>query len=612
MPPVPSLTANRLSSTALYLAATIDTVEILSHALRTPFLGAITTTTRSLLKGVETIKHNEDECNHLLQRVQEVLRTIIHIHLESETEGELPPSVLNHLGEFTETIHKIHTFLESQQGSSRLRRFFRQAELSTLLKDCKSGLQWAHDAFKNVEQMRKTEEMMHQEVLNMIENLSDGTASDGASTGSFPRIAVLGAGGMGKTSLARAVVHDAQIISMFGPNRHFVLGESCTTEVELAALIGAHIRMKPGKDLTRQVLQHFPLDLHAFWFWTIWKPTLKGKQITMRGVERPGKVHWTHPFLHPLKPLDYTAARQAFIDIADDTHDPKELDKVLSLTDHMPLAMNLLAHLVDSEGCFHVLTRWAKEKTSIISAGYDRGTNLNLSISLSLSSPRLNLLPQSKDLLSLLSLLPDGLSDTELVQSGLPINKILACKTALLGTSLAYSDEYKKLKVLMPIREYMQRTRPPGDHLIQSLLFHYKAVLELHGEYRGTQSDSKTTFPNMESLILDVHFDQLQSSKIKGEFYLALAEYHQFHKNDSEMALSLCQNRHIFGNINSKHPDPCSRASADLFAEARVLRIEAMCCAELGSYTQSLSYCNRARDLLKLCGLSGGDLDFFI
>ncbi|KAJ7728639.1 P-loop containing nucleoside triphosphate hydrolase protein, partial [Mycena metata] len=324
--------------------------------------------------------------------------------------------------------------------------------------------------------------------------------------GLLPRIAVLGAGGIGKTSLARAVVHDPQIMSTFGPHRHFVLCESCTTEVELATLIGAHIGMKPGKDLTHPVLQHFsvgpPYLLVLDNLETVWEPlqSRRGTEeflslltdiddlavlITMRGLERPGKVHGTHPFLHPLKPLEYTAARQTFFDIADDTHDPKELNKILALTDHMPLVINLLAHLVDSEGCFHVLTRWAEKKTLIISEGYDRTTNLDLSISLSLSSPRLNLLPQSKDLLSILSLLPDGLSDKELVQSGLPIDTILACKTALVGTSLAYSDEYKKLKALMPIREYMQRTRPPGDHLIRPLLFHFKEVLELHGEYRG-------------------------------------------------------------------------------------------------------------------------------
>jgi hypothetical protein len=210
----------------------------------------------------------------------------------------------------------------------------------------------------------------------------------------------------------------------------------------------------------------------------------------MRGAERPAKVAWTHPFLPLLKPLEQAAAQQTFIDIADNIHDPKEVDKILSLTDNMPLAISLMAHLVDSEGCFHVLSHWEEEKTSLISDGYDRTSNLDLSISLSLSSPRLN--PHSKDLLSLLSMLPDGLSDVELVQSKFPIDNILGCRAALIRTTLAYSDEHKRLKVLVPIREYMQRIQPPGDHLIRPLHKHFQELLEVYMEFLGNQSSSST------------------------------------------------------------------------------------------------------------------------
>jgi hypothetical protein len=123
---------------------------------------------------------------------------------------------------------------------------------------------------------------------------------------------------------------------------------------------------------------------------------LKFHQITMRGAERPAKVQWTQPFLPSLKPLDQEAAHLTFIDITDDGHDLEEVDEVLSLTDNMPLAISLLAHLADSEGCSAVLSRWHKEKTSLISDGFDKRSNLDLSISLSLSSPRLESLPIQK------------------------------------------------------------------------------------------------------------------------------------------------------------------------------------------------------------------------
>ncbi|KAJ7888250.1 P-loop containing nucleoside triphosphate hydrolase protein, partial [Mycena leptocephala] len=303
---------------------------------------------------------------------------------------------------------------------------------------------------------------------------------------------ILGAGGMGKTSLARAVIYHTEITQRYNQHRFFVACDSATTQVELAALIGAHIGLKEEKDLTCSVIQYFSSSSDCLLILdnleTSWEPVQsRGKieeflslltgvdhlalVITMRGSERPAKVAWTHPFLSPLKPLEQAAARQTFIDIADNTHDPKELDKVLSLTDNLPLAISLIAHLVDSEGCSHVLSHWEVEKTSLISHGYDKKSNLDLSISLSLSSPRLN--PHSKDLLSLLSMLPNGLSDVELVQSKLPFGNILGCKAALICTALAYTDEHKRLKALVPIREYMQKIQPPGDHLIRPLRKHF-------------------------------------------------------------------------------------------------------------------------------------------
>jgi hypothetical protein len=44
-----------------------------------------------------------------------------------------------------------------------------------------------------------------------------------------------------------------------------------------------------------------------------------------------------------LQPLKHHAAQQTFIDIAEDHHNPEDIDRVLSLTDNMPLAINLIA-----------------------------------------------------------------------------------------------------------------------------------------------------------------------------------------------------------------------------------------------------------------------------
>jgi hypothetical protein len=228
----------------------------------------------------------------------------------------------------------------------------------------------------------------------------------------------------------------------------------------------------------------------------------------MRGAERPANVRWTRPFLEPLKPLAQNAARQTFIDIADDIHKIEDIDKILLLADNMPLAIDLMAHLVDTEGIPSVLNRWETQRTSILSEGYDVTSNLELSISLSLSGPRMISSPHALDMLSLLSLLPDGLSDVELLQSQFPLGNILACKSILLGTALTYIDGQKRLKALVPIREYVQKRHPPNKNLIYSLSKHYQELLDLWRRYNGTLSSAglvarvAANFKNIENILL--------------------------------------------------------------------------------------------------------------
>jgi hypothetical protein len=205
----------------------------------------------------------------------------------------------------------------------------------------------------------------------------------------------------------------------------------------------------------------------------------------MRGAERPAKVCWTHPFLAPLNPLSDIAAQQTFIDITDNSCNMKDMTQLLQFTGNMPLTVDLIAHLVDYEGSSSVLARWESEKTSLFSAGYDRKSNLDASIQLSMSSSRIT--PGARELLSLLSILPDGLSDVELFQSDLPIHNIHRCKAALLATALAYQDDKKRVRLLMPIREHIQQFSPPSHSLTQSICKHFHSLLQLYRKHDGEQ-----------------------------------------------------------------------------------------------------------------------------
>ncbi|KAJ7182272.1 hypothetical protein C8R43DRAFT_869007, partial [Mycena crocata] len=72
-----------------------------------------------------------------------------------------------------------------------------------------------------------------------------------------PRIVILGPGGMGKTTLARAALHHPEISNRYREQRFFVACDSASTKLELVALIGAHLELKPGRDLTCPIIQYF-------------------------------------------------------------------------------------------------------------------------------------------------------------------------------------------------------------------------------------------------------------------------------------------------------------------------------------------------------------------
>ncbi|KAJ7266504.1 hypothetical protein C8J57DRAFT_1717872 [Mycena rebaudengoi] len=235
-------------------------------------------------------------------------------------------------------------------------------------------------------------------------------------------ISILGAGGMGKTSLAIAALHNPQVKAKYS-HRYFVPCHSSPTCTELAATIADHVGLEKGSNMA--------------------------KKITLRGAEHPSKVKWTHPFLAPLKPLSNVAARQTFIEVADDGHDDASIKELLELTGNLPLAVSLIASVTSSEGCAKALSRWKLESTWMLSDGYDQRSSLDISTMLSYTSSHMT--PGAQELLSILSMLPDGLADANLVQAKLPIPDILGCKATLIGTALAFVAQDQHLKVLVPI-----------------------------------------------------------------------------------------------------------------------------------------------------------------
>nr|GAT49889.1 predicted protein [Mycena chlorophos] len=334
-----------------------------------------------------------------------------------------------------------------------------------------------------------------------------------------PRIAILGPGGIGKTAFAKFLLHHPSTAEKYTQttdagrtveHRYFVSCEASPTLADLvlavAKVLGVDMRGGPATILgavyrALRALKGTPVLLVLDNFETPWEPTdVRPKVegflaklaemdhvallVTMRGQERASSVQWSRPFLAPLNPLDTDAAVQIFDDIVGvsdldpNVEEQQSLGQLLVLTGNVPLAVTLMAHASIFEGCTAVLRRYeADSQATLLSDGFDRGSSLELSLRVSLSSPRLKSSPGALQLLSLLSLLPDGTTEADLITSKTPIINLLHSKTALLRTSLAYMQT-GRLRVLPPIRELMSRLHPPKFPVVNPLRIYLCGFVE--------------------------------------------------------------------------------------------------------------------------------------
>ncbi|KAJ7134079.1 hypothetical protein C8R43DRAFT_1239369, partial [Mycena crocata] len=193
MSPSPNSTQIRLDNVVVLLTTAVVTLDMLSDACNTPFLVSIVSTVRSMVTLAQSVKQNRKDCTDLLKKIHELLSAIIGLYTDPDFEGDFPPTVLHGLGKFAQTLHKIHVFVEGQQEGGRVKQFFRQVQMNTMLKDSKLGLQQALVDFntdnsnhlKDLAEMEKYAEEQHQEVLKLLEAFRDTSDNISSIRGVF-------------------------------------------------------------------------------------------------------------------------------------------------------------------------------------------------------------------------------------------------------------------------------------------------------------------------------------------------------------------------------------------------------------------------------------------
>ncbi|KAJ7636522.1 hypothetical protein FB45DRAFT_447556, partial [Roridomyces roridus] len=559
-------------TTLQYTIIAANALRDVSNLAQIPFLSSVCNLVLTLVPLVQKTKAQKDRCMRMVEEIHRTLCAFMSLSVNSD--NNMPAALLDDIAQYVQTLQTFHAFLQTDRQRGRIKRLFKQSEITLKLETCESDLRYASQLFAMkygiglsaaVAEMDGDTEARHQELLELISTRSASFATDPsiresafkASSGSLSllpglpkifygrdyelaqilthllgsepaRILILGPGGMGKTTLATAALCDEAVSARY-TSRHFISCESAYTTTDLLSSIALHLGLENSSRLGRHIVDHFvrsgPALLVLDNFETPWEPVEyrdKAEEflasladvsnlaliVTMRGAERP-KIKWNRPFLPPLEPISSFASRQIFFDIAEEPLDEEEqaLSELLDLSGSLPLAVSLMANIVSFEGYAGTLSRWQHEHTELISDGHSKRSNLEKSIILSLGSPRLLSEPYAKDLLSLLSLLPDGITEEELLASKVPVPRLASCRLALLRTSLAYMDVSRRLKALSPIREYMRRAHPPAPSLSTPVRIYLEQILSVWDVHQHLPSGNLAmrivgSLGNMHSLML--------------------------------------------------------------------------------------------------------------
>ncbi|KZV61576.1 TPR-like protein [Peniophora sp. CONT] len=622
-----------------------------------PYLGIISGALTEFLKIEDEVTSLKSDWKAVMSVAQQIKATIDRVRAQCEKRGAdgdaLPEGLLEPLMELERCIAGALEVLNACKAGSkrfrdRVRMYLNRSDLAGGVKQCRTDMQAALDLFNtklNILNTFKLDEIF----------LTSSTARPDLAVPPIPislppppaifhgrareidhmvdlilskppaRVAILGSGGIGKTSIALTVLHRPEVEEQYGEGRFFVSCEAVSTaEGVIQELLktfrlasDAQSRIAP-RDILLSHLRTLPPGILCLDnLETPWDADASGVEslladiaslshfaflVTTRGGDRPRGVVWTQPFLPQIAPLTIEAALKNW-DAICGSHDLHS-EQLVRVVDLVPLAVTLLAQLALTETSDDLWARWELEQTRLLQTTRGPEHRLNSverSIVLSLTSPILRDKEDVLNFFSVLCTLPQGLPESRIsafadaYSSHLPdLRRSIAI---LKQCSLAYTSGDHFLRVLSPIRHYIQSHHLCSDVSFAVLTDIYCTLIESCPDAEGPYMVYARVFVQPELINIPAIFE-LSMSRKTGDIHRILKAVISF--------------SWICDDLYAYNTSLISRAI--VYAKQDATELEASLWSSMGNtlrqqqkYDEALSALSKALELHRIAGDKAGE-----